>query len=757
MTAGGGEAGADANLRLDHLTTSESSLDEVLPNLPDILAEEVRVLHARGTNGFFGGGDIDCALKRVRPWWSLRLDGGTRLCQSLRYDISATYHVFDRRGEVTAVDCLDDPEGIGKYGFSTRVVFEGDGRTDAVAAPAVRAAYLTVKRIRKNIGASRDWQRIAELARADRRTYERILTGLLGEAWGRQLCAVILDENAPPSERTLRIGQILICAGRYRNVSRGARILGLRVGRVFQRVTRPTGLAVLIVGPDGSGKSTLADSVADATAGLFRRQYRFHGHAGLLPRPGALVGRDPADTTTPHARPAHGPLVSYALLAYHWANSLTGHLLWIQPARLRTGLVVSERGFLDIVVDPRRYRIAADLRGLRLVSRLVPAPDIAFVLEGPAELAHARKPELSLDEIRRQTAEWRALMGRRVHVRFLSAAEPKESLAMAAREEIVGALEQREARRMEAGWMTVRKDRVTRFYIPRAPGRVSRTALRVSNPHRARGRIAWQLARLSTNLELLRLAPRGEAPPREVRARLAPYIPSGATIALSQATHAERFTALIIDERGEMAAVAKIATSDEAAVALRSERDALTAYGSLLSAPLIAPRVLAYEERILVLEPLEWRPRWRPWVLAPEVAAAIGNLWAASDRRVVHGDMAPWNLLRVTDGWALIDWEFCREQAPPFFDLFHYIVQAYVMLGRPTHSEILESVQASRGGWISDAIAAYAEAAGLATTEAEEGLRRYLHLGATDAALAAQIPDEARQKRQELATLLPGA
>jgi hypothetical protein len=66
------------------------------------------------------GGDFDCAvqgLDRLRP---MRADKSWRLCQCLRYDLSGWYWVLEREGEVIAIDTLDDPRGIGHYGFPTR-------------------------------------------------------------------------------------------------------------------------------------------------------------------------------------------------------------------------------------------------------------------------------------------------------------------------------------------------------------------------------------------------------------------------------------------------------------------------------------------------------------------------------------------------------------------------------------------------------------------------------------------------------------
>jgi aminoglycoside phosphotransferase (APT) family kinase protein len=102
-----------------------------------------------------------------------------------------------------------------------------------------------------------------------------------------------------------------------------------------------------------------------------------------------------------------------------------------------------------------------------------------------------------------------------------------------------------------------------------------------------------------------------------------------------------------------------------------------------------------------------------------------------------HGDCAPWNLLRTSDGWTLVDWEDALAEAPPFFDPFHYLVQSHVLLGRPSLRAIRNSVRGrGKGGAV---VRAYAEAAGLDLGEAKSSFIAYLRV--SQARLDLQAPD----------------
>ena len=76
--------------------------------------------------------------------------------QCLRYDVTGWYWVLDRDGHVVKIDTLDDPHAIGAYAFATTSVI-GAGSDEL---EAVRAAYLTSKRLRKAITDEREWHHI---------------------------------------------------------------------------------------------------------------------------------------------------------------------------------------------------------------------------------------------------------------------------------------------------------------------------------------------------------------------------------------------------------------------------------------------------------------------------------------------------------------------------------------------------------------------------------------------------------------------
>ena len=166
------------------------------------------------------------------------------------------------------------------------------------------------------------------------------------------------------------------------------------------------GVYLLVVGPDGTGKSTLVRHLTDLGRREFPAVLAMHWRPGLLPGLARLAGRDAPDPVRPHHHPAYGPAVSLIRLVYYWVDQVAGYWWRIRPWVRRGGLVIMERGYWDILVDPRRYRLGCPPWIVRLLGRLVASPDLTVVLGGDPAVIAARKRELSATEVARQCERW---------------------------------------------------------------------------------------------------------------------------------------------------------------------------------------------------------------------------------------------------------------------------------------------------------------------------------------------------------------
>lgn len=214
--------------------------------------------------------------------------------------------------------------------------------------------------------------------------------------------------------------------------------LARECARACRRVLQPVGLHIVILGPDGVGKSTL---IAQLRLPCFQRMTQFHFRPGLL-------GKKPAGVITqPHAQPPRSRLSSLAKTLYYFADHWLGYLGKIFPAKVRRELVVFDRSFEDVLVDPRRYRLSAGSGFARFLKRLLPPPDLTFVLDAEPELVHARKPELGIAELRRQREFLRQLASRTPRCVIISAAETPAQVARTVQRQMIVFLAEREKQR----------------------------------------------------------------------------------------------------------------------------------------------------------------------------------------------------------------------------------------------------------------------------------------------------------------------
>ena len=666
-----------------------------------------------------GGTDVDLAVQDLDPLWPLRVTEGWRLVQCLHYDVTGWYWIIEKHGAVVALDTIDDPHGLGRYGFAA----VPELFTDAdLPPPDLRAAYLTIKRLRKGARSEEDWGAIATLARADEDRYVTMLRSVVGRQNAAQLGAAILDGNPPPESLTSRARRAQTLR-RFRSPSRAIRIATRHLGRVVRRVTNPTGFVILLVGPDGTGKSTVAEALPEACAGMFRRVSSMHWRPGLFPQPGRITGTAPADASRPHGRPPHGRFISLALLGYYWADFVIGGALKIQSPRARSGLVVVERGWWDMAVDPGRYRLDVSPALIRRLGALVPKPDLLVLLDVPPTVAHARKREISLAEIERQLKAWRDFLPRGTRRVAVDASTSPETVVGVIRDEMTHHLHRRAMKRLGAGWAGLPRNTSPRWLLPRGPKVVATQATSLYQPVTTRGLLGWWTARVASRAGAFRLLPRADAPEDRVVEALRPYLAPGSTISVSRANHPERYLALVLGRDGDQQAFLKLAFDHQGREALANEARSLEHLARQLPAPLSAPGVLDVGEGLLGLVPVRWTPRWRPGRLPLGVAHAMGAFHRAAGG-AIHGDFAPWNLLRTDRGWVLIDWESAHADGPDFFDVFHYVVQSHALLGTPTFDGVLAGLRGD--GPVGEILNAYAEGAGIGLERVPELFDLYL-------------------------------
>jgi thymidylate kinase len=481
------------------------------------------------------------------------------------------------------------------------------------------------------------------------------------------------------------------------------------------------GLYVVVAGPDGSGKSTVVEGLIEGV--LSGQVQLLHHRPRVLGTRTAHVGV----VTEPHAAAPYPRALSTSKLLFVYLDHLLGWWLKIRPWLRNGGDVVMERGWWDLAVDPLRYRLRPSPALVRALGRMLPSPDLTLLLVGDADVVAARKEELTPAETARQLSAWRALPTAATRAVEIDVSMPIDQVHAVVRDAIVRSKDPQR-------WVVLPRASAPRWYLPSGPARTAVSGLAIYHPVNNRGRVGWEATRLFAAVGGFRvLAHRGSKPPDEVLQLLAPHLPPGVCVAVAGGSHRGRYTALILDERtGVAIAFAKIVRDPDGPAALGAEAVASERFAPLLPTGLRAPRLLERSENVLLFEAMAGVPRPDPWSLPPEVAFLLGRFHAAGATGdglgPAHGDCAPWNLLRSREGWILVDWAEARSDAPPFEDVFHFLVQAHTLLGRPTRGKLVTALTGE--GRPGSVMLAYAKGAGLSIENVPALAESYLERSA---------------------------
>jgi thymidylate kinase len=318
-----------------------------------------------------------------------------------------------------------------------RTFNEIGGARMSIPRPEIGLAYYLVKKVEKNEFTPE---------------HSRLLSTLLAQCQPERVSTVLADLFGERSRHTLQLAvrhrdwnavgasldDLRTDLHERRPLSRDSILFELK--RILQRLFVQTGFQVVVFGPDGSGKSTVIDALRKELTSAFWGTEYYH----LRPRIGTgVVHGSSAPVENPHAQKPRNPLSSVLKLGYYGADYIIGYWSAVKPLLLRSRLVIFDRYYHDILVDPIRYRYSGPVWAARLLGRFIPKPDLYMFLDAPADVIQRRKAEVSAEETERQTSEYRALAASLRPSVVIDASAPVETVTSAAVDSLLDRLAER--------------------------------------------------------------------------------------------------------------------------------------------------------------------------------------------------------------------------------------------------------------------------------------------------------------------------
>jgi thymidylate kinase len=180
-------------------------------------------------------------------------------------------------------------------------------------------------------------------------------------------------------------------------------------------------LKIVILGPDGAGKSSVIDGLMDRLECGGRIVKMRH----LKPRFVAQLRNQPVIIVVdPHGKPPRGALLSLVKIVVWLIEEWYAHLFHEK----KEAVLICDRYYHDLLVDPKRYRFGAPVWTAELVGRLMPQPKLWILLDAPADVLQARKQEVTAEETVRQCDAYRAFVRKQRQYVIVDASQPLDKV-----------------------------------------------------------------------------------------------------------------------------------------------------------------------------------------------------------------------------------------------------------------------------------------------------------------------------------------
>lgn len=379
---------------------------------------------------------------------------GVRLVQAIRHEQTACFFVIAGRIAHDQIfflqlDICGDYMRDGRLLLRADLLLEGRYRTkdgpgelEGFYVPPVSAAfmYYLLKRVEKQhlddrhgVYLSDRWHEDPEQAQIH-----------VQETWPEVLSATLIAAAWRNQWQEVRAVLPVLRAMLHRRRRMSLRLRAGEAKRKIRRIRYPAGLMVAFFGPDGCGKSTVIGRVRETLLPAFWHADHIHLRPGLGTR-----SRRSIPVENPHGQPPRNPVASVAKLFYYAFDYVVGYGWTVFPRNVQATLVMFDRYYHDLLVDPRRYRYGGPRWLGKSLARIVPDPELSIFLDAPPDVLQRRKQEVPFSECERQRHAYLDLALGLPHSRIVDASRPLPEVMAEVEDAILHEMETRLRRRLD--------------------------------------------------------------------------------------------------------------------------------------------------------------------------------------------------------------------------------------------------------------------------------------------------------------------
>ncbi len=262
---------------------------------------------------------------------------------------------------------------------------------------------------------------ILQAAATDGEELRSCLAWAFGNAWGERLWQWAREGR--PEESARHVASLRRAVWR-RSLSRDVAGTLVRYAQFWAREIKlracPPAPMVAVMGPDGSGKSSVL-RIAEEELGKTLHQLKLYH---WYPRFFRFAQLQRGPVLDPHGRLPRGSFISVAKLLFMAMDWNLSYWLRLTHLRAKNTVIIFDRYYLDLVVDPMRYRFRGPKWLVKLIGKLILKPDVCILLDAPAEVLQARKQEVTAEESIRQREAYRQIVGNMKNGIIIDAARP---------------------------------------------------------------------------------------------------------------------------------------------------------------------------------------------------------------------------------------------------------------------------------------------------------------------------------------------